>query len=215
MSYFFPEGAKFYFSNTLAAAKTVTAVSNASPAVATSVAHGYADNDEVLFTSGWEDASNSVFKVDQLTADSFGILGLNSVNTQFYPANTGTGTTQKVSNWTEIPQVLSIATSGGDARFTDVQPLSLRNAIKIPTGFNAMSIDLTLAHDASNANYQSILEISRGLGKVAFKLVLGGGATAYGYGYMNVSEAPSMQSNQVNQVRCSLALIGRFMSYAS
>lgn len=215
MSYFFPEGSKFYFSNTLAAAKTVTAVSNASPAVATSTAHGYADGDEVLFTSGWEDAADSVFKVDQLTADTFSLLGLNSVDTNWFAAGNGTGTTKKVSNWTEVPQVLSISTSGGDPRYTDIQPLSKRNGIKVPTGFNSMSIDLTLGHDPSNANYQTMLDISRGLGKVAFKLVLAGGATAYGYGYLNVSEAPSLQANQANQVRASITFLGRFISYAS
>lgn len=214
MSYFFPEGAKLYFSNTLASAKTVTAVSNASPAVATSVAHGYADNDEVLFTSGWEDATASVFKVDQLTADTFSLLGLNSVDTDWFAAGTGTGSAQKLSNWAEIPQVLSISTSGGDPRFTDIQPLSKRNAIKVPTGFNSMSIDLTLGHDPANANYQTMLDISRGLGKVAFKLVLAGGATAYGYGYMNVSEAPQLQANQANQVRASISFLGRFVTYA-
>ena len=69
MSYFFAEGSKFYFSRTFAAAKTLSAITNADPAVATSVAHGYADLDEVLVTSGWEDANNAVLRVDQLTAD--------------------------------------------------------------------------------------------------------------------------------------------------
>lgn len=214
MSYFFPEGAKIYFSNTLASAKAVTAVSNASPAVATSTAHGYSDNDEVLFTSGWEDATSSVFKVDQLTADTFSLLGLNSIDTNWFAAGTGVGSTQKITNWTEIPQVLSISTNGGDARFTDIQPLSKRNSIKVPTGFNSMSVDLTLGHDPSSANYQTMLDISRGLGRVAFKLVLAGGATAYGYGYMNVSEAPQLQANQANQVRASIAFLGRFITYA-
>ena len=60
MSYSFPEGAKFLFSQTFAAAKTVTGITNADPAVATAVAHGYVDNDEILLNSGWEDAGDSV-----------------------------------------------------------------------------------------------------------------------------------------------------------
>jgi hypothetical protein len=215
MAYYFPEGSKFYFSNTLAAAKTVTAVSNASPAVATSTAHGFADGDELLFTSGWEDATDSVFKADQLTADTFGILGLNAVNTSFYPTGSGAGTVQKVSNWQEIPQVLTISTNGGDARFTTIEPLAKRNSINVPTGFNAMSISVTMGHDPANANYIAMVDIARGLSKVAFKMVLSGGATAYGYGYMSVNEAPSLNRNQANQVTAALTFLGRFMSYAS
>jgi len=215
MAYFFPEGSKFYFSNTLAAAKTITALTNASPAVATSTAHGYADGDEILLTSGWEDATDSVFKVDQLTADTFSLLGLNASSTSFYPAGTGTGTAQKLSNWLEIPQVLSISTSGGDARFTTISPLAKRNDVNVPTGFNALSLTLTLGHDPANANYQAMLDIARGLSKTAFKMVLSGGAVAYGYGYMSISEAPTMSRNQANQVNAAITMLGRFVSYAS
>lgn len=214
MSYFFSEGSKFYFSQTFAAAKNVTAVTNASPAVATSTAHGYSDGNEVLFTSGWEDATDTVFKVDQLTADTFGLLGLNSADTGFYPTGTGTGTAQLVSNWVEIPQVLGISTSGGDPRFTTISPLAKRNDINVPTGFNAMSMTLTLGHDPANANYQAMLDIARSLRKCAFKMLLSGGATGYGYGYMSVNEVPSMNRNQVNQVTAALTFLGRFMSYA-
>jgi len=60
MAYFLPEGSKIFISTGFASAKTVTGITNADPAVATSVAHGYVDNDELLLTSGWEDADSSV-----------------------------------------------------------------------------------------------------------------------------------------------------------
>ncbi len=214
MSYYFPEGSKFYFSKTFAAAKTITALTNAAPAVATSVGHGFTDGNEVVLTSGWEDATDTVFKVDQLTADTFSLLGLNTVDTNFYATGTGTGSAALVSAWTEIPQVLTIATSGGDARFTTINPIARRNAINIPTGFNATSITLTLGHDPSNANYETMLDISRTLSKVAFKMVLSGGAVTYGYGYMSVSEAPSLNVNAANSVTAALTLLGRSISYA-
>lgn len=215
MAYYFPEGSKFYFSNTLAAAKNITALSNANPAVATSVAHGYVDGDEVLLTSGWEDATDSVVKVDQLTADTFELEGMNTLDLNFYPAGSGVGTAQKISTWVEIPQVLGISTQGGDARFTTISPLAKRNDINVPTGFNAMSINVTLGHDPANANYQQMVDISRTLSKVAFKMVLSGGAVAYGYGYMSVSESPQLNRNQANQVNAAITLLGRFVSYGS
>ena len=214
MAYFFPEGSRFSFSRTFAAPKTVSGISNASPALATSAAHGYVDDDEVLFISGWEDATDSVYRVDQQDVDTFQLLGLNSTNTTFYPAGTGTGTTQKLSNWLEIPQVLTVATSGGDPRFTTISPIARRNSINIPTGFNATSITLTLGHDPSNATYQEMLDVSRSLEKIAFKMALSGGAVIYGYGYMNVSETPSLNVNQANQVTAALTMLGRSMSYA-
>lgn len=215
-AYGFPEGAKFYFSNTFAAAKTLATMSNANPTVATSVAHGYVDNDELLLTSGWEDATDTVWKADQLTADTFSLLGLDTTDTGFYSAGGGANSTaQKISGWTEIPQVLTISSNGGDPRYTTVNPLARRNGINVPTGFNPTSITLTMGHDAANATYQTMLGISRKLSKVAFKLQLSGGATTYGYGYMATSEMPSLNANQVNTVNCAITLLGRAIGYAT
>lgn len=214
MSYYFPEGSKFQFSTTLASAVTVSAASNANPAVlTTSAAHGYATDDEFLFTSGWEDATNSIFRANNLTATTLGVKGLNTTSTTFYAAGSGVGTIQKVTGWTDIPQVLSISTSGGDPKFTTVTPLASRNAMNIPTGFNPSSITLTLGHDPSLAAYQTMLDLSRTLSKVAIKMILGGGAVTYGYGYINVAETPAISSGQVNQVQAAITILGRTISY--
>lgn len=214
MSFYFPEGSKFYFSSTFASAKTVSVVTNANPALATSTSHGYSDGGEVLFTSGWEDATNSVYVVDQQSADTFLLTGLNTTDTDFYPAGTGIGTTQLVSSWVEIPQVLDIRSNGGGARYTEISPLARRNSIRVPTGFEATNLELVLAHDPADANYQTMLDLSRTLTPMAFKLLLSGGAAGYGYGYMVVGEIPAMQRNQVNQVTAALSFNGRFISYA-
>ena len=213
MALYFPEGSAQQFSQTFATAKNITALSNANPAVATSVAHGYTTGDEVLITSGWEDLTDTVVKVTVLTADTFSLQGIDATNTGFFPVGTGTGTAQKISGWTSIPQVLTISGSGGDARFTDVQLLAKRNSLKIPTGFNATSITMSLAHDAAQANYITMVSISRNLSKVAFKQVISGGSVTYGYGYMSVSEMPKLNSNSVNSVDAAITVIGRSISY--
>lgn len=213
MAYYFAEGSKFYFSTTFASAKTVTGVTNASPAVATSVSHGYSDNDEILFTSGWEDATSSVYRVDQLTADTFSVLGLNATDTNWYAAGSGTGDAKKISTWVEIPQLLNISSSGGDARFTNVELLGKRNSLAIPTGFNAQQLTLTLAHDPAQVAWTSMINIARTLTPVAIKAVMGGGSVGYGYGYMSVSEMPALARNSVNSVQASIALLGRFVTY--
>lgn len=215
MAYTVPEGALFYFSATFAAAKAISALTNANPAVATAAAHGYSDNDEVLLESGWEDATDSVFRVDQSDTNTFSVLGLNTSDTDYFAAGAGTGNAYKISSWLQIPQVLGVSSSGGDARFTTVNPLARRNALNIPTGFNPTTITLNLGHDSSDSNFQSMQNISRTLTPVAFKMVLSGGAIVYAYGYMTVNEMPSLNVGQVNQVQCVLTVKGRAISYDS
>lgn len=211
--YIFPQGTKVFYSTTLAAAKTVTAATNANPAVLTSTTHGYTTNDEFLFASGWADADNSVFKANVLTTDTLNPLGLNTTSTTLFTSGGGTGTMQKISSWLEIPQVLSVSSTGGDAKFVDVMPLGNRNGIKFPTGFNAMGITLELGHDPNGTNFSTMLDISRTFTKVAFKQVAGGGAVTYGYGYMIVGEAPSIAVGSPNKVQCAINFLGRSISY--
>lgn len=213
MAYSLPEGSSQQFSNTLASAKTVTAITNANPAVATCTGHGYTTGDEIMLSSGWEGATDSVYKIESVDSNSFKILGLDSTDTSFFPTGSGGGSAQKLSAWTAIPQVLTINANGGDARFTDVNPLAKRNGIRIPTGFNATTVTLSLGFDATTPAYKTMVGLSRSLSKVAFKQVLSGGSVQYGWGYLTVSEFPKLNNNQVNTVDAALTFLGRTMSY--
>lgn len=216
MKFNFPEGSKFYFSQTFAAAKTLTAITNANPGVATSVAHGFADGDVLMYDSPWEDLSGMVIRVDGSAADSYSLEGVDTTDQRYFPAGSGAGTTvQKVTNWVEMPQVLTVSTSGGDPAYTDIALLARRNAIKVPTGFNATETALSLAHDPDNASWQQMLSISRALSPIAFKMVLGGGGVSYGYGYMACSEQPKLNRGSVNSVDVAIAFLGRTIAYGS
>lgn len=216
MAYYFPEGSSFQYSKTFAAAKTISALTNASPAVATSTAHGYSDGDEVLLLSGWEDATNAVYQVDQLSADTFSLVDLNTASTTTFPAGSGVGTAQKISSWQQLPQALNkISSSGGDPKFSEIQLLARRTGIKVPTGFNPVSISIPLAWDPDNAIFKDMLDISRTSTPVAIKGNISGGASVYGYGYISVSDMPTFNAGQVNEVTVAMTITGRLMSYVA
>ena len=216
MAYYFPPGTKYFYSNTLAGAKTVTAVTNASPAVATAVTHGYTDADPVFFASGWQDAANTVFEVDQLTVDTFSLLGLNALDTNIYAAGTGGGTTQKISGWVEIPQILTASTSGGGIKYGTISPLGSRQDTKQPIGFEAVGVDLKLGYDPANVTIQAMQALTRVNGKVALKLVLPGGGRVYGYGNIACSEFPEIGGKESPlQITAGIGFDGRAISYGA
>ena len=84
MAYSLPEGSSQQF-RTRWPQLTITAITNANPAVATCTGHGYTTGDEIMLSSGWEDANDSVYKIESVDANSFKILGLDSTNTSFSP----------------------------------------------------------------------------------------------------------------------------------
>lgn len=214
MAFNTPVGTGFYISQTFASAKTITAVTNANPAVATSVAHGYSDNDEVLFLSGWELANYGAYRVDQLTADTFSLLGLNTTNTNRYAAAAGTGTAQKISSWIEIPQILSLNGSGGTARYIDVRTVKALQSIKIPDGFDAATISFDIAFDTSQTNWATLLDISRSQTLVAYKSLKGSTTATYGYGYFSMAEQPTQSTGAVDKTVATFSAIGPLISYA-
>lgn len=214
MSYKTPEGCKFLFSTTFAAAKAVATLSNGDPAVAGVTGHGYTEGQEILLISGWEDATDSVYLVGNVPGvDSFEVAGLDTSDTDWFAPGGGVGTVQLISNWIEIPQVLTTTPNGGDPRFVDVNPLARRNGFQIPTGFNPASLSLTLGHDAGNANYKTMKDISRTLQKVAFKQLLADGSATYGYGVLTVQNIAQLTSGQVNQVTAVFAAQGATNEY--
>lgn len=215
MAYYFPEGTKVYYSVTFAGAKTISAVTNASPAVATSTSHGYSDLDPILLLSGWEDATNTVWEVDSQTADTFNITGLDSTSTTYYPAGSGTGTAQKVSTWVEVPQILTINSTGGGPKYGTVSPLAARNDIKTPLGFEASSIDLEIGYDPANAVQVAMAGIARAFTKVALKLVVPGGGRIYGYGNLMLSEVPKLSKGNAITKPASISFDGRMVSYGA
>lgn len=214
--YLLAEGSKFLFSTTFGTAVPVTAISNADPAVVTSTAHGFANNDELLFMSGWEDATNAVWKAASVAANTLNVSGLDSSNVSWFPTGTGTGTLQKVTNWVEIAQVLDIAPSGGGAKNVDIAPLAKRNAIKMPAGFEASGLDLTLGYDPTQASQIALNKISRALSQpVAFKFLLAGGQTGYGYGNAQLAQMPNIAKGSAVTVKLTLSFLGLFVGYPS
>lgn len=215
MDYLFPEGSKFFFSDTIGSAKTVTAASNADPTVLTAASHGFIDDDELLFLSGWSDASNRVYRANQLSTDTLTPLGLDTADTSFYTPGSGIGTLAKVSSWLELDKILGISPSGGDIRYTDINPINQRNGIKVPTGFNGAAIEFTLGYNLAGANVPAMLRVSRKLKNVALKITISGGGAIYGYGYLSVSEVPQFSANSPLTVKASMTLLNTPIGYAA
>lgn len=213
MAYKPSAGTGFFISQTFAAAKTVSAITNASPAVATSTSHGYSNNDELLFLSGWELANNGVYLAAGVATNTVNMSGLNSTNTNLYAAGTGVGTLSKVSGWIELPQVTEINTSGGTPRYIDIQPIKNVQGLKLPNGFDPLQITFTMGFDNSLSNWATLLDISRTGTLVAYKSVKASGAATYGYGYFAMTEAPQESSGSYAKTQATFAAQGPMVSY--
>lgn len=213
MAYTVPNGSKIFISKTLAAAIAVTAVTNATTAVA-SAAGTQTVGKEFIFTSGWEDANNAVYRVANPTAGAFEIEGLDTTNTALYTPGGGIGSIRIIDAWQEIQQVLNPSSSGGEAKFADVSPLAKMRDFQIPTGFTAQSLTIPIGDDPSLPGYIELKKASKERRLVALKVLKPNGNVNYFYGYVALNEMPSLTKDQVDTVTASFAAQGDAVRYA-
>ena len=100
-------------SKTETAAKTVSAVTQASPGVATSTSHGLADGSVGYFNAvtGMVNLEGQAARVDAPVTNTFNLEGINTTN---YPSFTA-GTFVPVSVWSTLSRAASYDIGGGDA----------------------------------------------------------------------------------------------------
>lgn len=214
MSVALPNGVTIALGTTVGSDITVSAVTNANPAVATSTSHGLTDGDIVIFESGWAKANQRVFKVDQQDANSFELEGLNSTSTTDYPAGTGTGTVNEITAWTQITQILDVTTSGGEMQFTNYSFLEQDYETSIPTQSSPMVMTMTIADDPALAGYVALKAAAEARTPYAMRIAYPSGAYAYYYGYVSFNETPTFTKNQIQAVTATFNLLSRPVRYA-
>lgn len=101
----------------LAATKTITAITKASPAVVSSTAHGYSNGDYVLLAvQGMWQVNYRAFRVASVATDSFALESVDSTNYATFVS----GTAQKVTLGASLSTFTDISASGGESGEIDV-----------------------------------------------------------------------------------------------
>lgn len=211
-----PTGSTFFVGSTLAAAKTVSAVSNAAEAVVSSTAHGYSNGDTVVMLSGWGRLNKRAFRVKSVTTDSFVLEGADTSNTNFFPAGQGTGTVQKVSAFTQITTVMNPQSQGGDPKTVNYKFIESDVEYSINDGFSATSYTVELDADSiGGAGYTALKTLTEVQTDTVLKVVSRNGAILLVPCTVALNEAVRMQDGQINRVTASFNGNNRGIRYAS
>ncbi len=206
MGYKLPNGGTFQHAATYAAALAFATISNATEAVATVVGGTLAAGDIVLLTSGWSKLDSKVVRVKAATAVAITLEGIDTSDTQIFPAGSGGGTMRKVMSWVQIPQISDVAFSGGDQNYLDVVFLEDDQGKQIPTDKSAASMVLTLADDPIQAFNAVLLKADAGKQVEAARLNLPGNDTLLYGTYTSFSKQPAVSRNNLLTRTVSLAL---------
>ncbi len=139
MSVSLPNGATLKLAATYGAAKPITAISNANPAVASAIAHGFLAGAILEVASGWPKLNGRAVRVGAApAADTFKLENFDSSDATLYPTASAPGSARAVLTWVDLPQALEFSTSGGETQFATYQFLESDTEQQIPSGFSAM-----------------------------------------------------------------------------
>lgn len=211
-----PNGVIFSISNSLSAEKPITAITNANPAVASCAAHGFAAGAFLLIKSGWNKLNERIVRVGAAPqAGDFKLDGIDATDTNLFPAGGGAGSAASVGAWTQITQVLSNSTSGGEMQFANYSFLESDFESQIPTQASPMSLQLEIADDPTLAGYQALKTASDARKPVPLMATFPSGSKTLYYGYVSFNETPTMNKGSVMACRATFSLLSKPVRYAS
>ena len=211
-----PNGVTFALGMAVTAEKPITAITNASPAVASCTAHGFAASSYLIVKSGWQKLNERIVRVATGSAtDSIKLDGIDTTDTNLFPAGGGAGSAASVSSWIQITQVLNASTSGGDMQFAQYSFLESDFEAQIPTQASPMQMTLTIADDAKLAGFQALKVSADARNPVALLLTFPSGSKTLMNGYVSFNEVPSMQKGNVMTCQATFSLLSKPVRYAA
>jgi len=208
-----PDGAIVSLATTYGTVLTVSGITNANPAVATSTAHSFVNGDIVTIVSGWSNLNNRVVRVSGITANTFNLEGIDTVSLTLYPAGSGGGTAQRISAFTQISQILDFSTSGGDQQFATFSFLEQNFETQIPTITSAQSITIGIADDPALAGYVALKVANDARAVRALRLVLPDNSLILYQGFVSFNETPTLTKGSVIAVSATFSLQSRPVRY--
>lgn len=182
----------------LAAAKTISGITKASPGVVSSTAHGYSNGDYVYLTvNGMWQLNGRVFRVANVATDTFqleDVSGGTGISTASFDTFTS-GTAEKITFGNSITTATSMNVSGGDYAMIDTTTIHGNQKSEIPGLPNALSLSFDNLWDPTDAGQAAMKAASDAQGLRAFKFTFGSGGKIMVFaGYVGFAGAPAGQA---------------------
>lgn len=210
-----PNGSTLFIGSAYGSALTVSALTNANPGVATSTAHGLSNGDYVVVTSGWSRLNNRLVRVAGVTANTFELEGINTTDTDIYPASSGVGSVREVTTFTQITQVLQPTSQGGEQQFLAYQFLEDDAQTEIPTTKTAGGFNFSVADDPTLAGYIAMAAANDDREARALRVNLANGSKLCYYAYLTLNETPSLTVNELMACQATARFLNKPTRYTT
>lgn len=214
MGFALPNGARVYIESDAADAIEFQTITNATNAVVTlNEDHGLVVGNIVRITSTWPGINDVVTKIIDVKTINVTLGNLDTSDTNEYPAG-GSGTLEKIIEWTEIPQVTEVSTSGGEQQFTQIQFLSDDRQRDVATVKSPKNQVYTFAHDSALPAYPVLRRLNKsGTTQACYMYVPKATENRYWSASVTFDDQPQTAVNDVEKVTVTLAIQSPLMMF--
>jgi hypothetical protein len=209
-------GTVIAIASTYGASVTMSAISNATEAVATLAAgHSVVVNDYLEVTSGWGRLDKRIVRVKTVATNDVTFESIDTSSTTVYPAGSGTGSIRRITAWTNISQVQGTSSSGGDLQFTDITTLEDNVQKQAPTIRSAVSMSLTVFDDPTLAWYTAVNAADDARTPYAMRITFKNSSKLVANAYWNLQKTPALASNDSLKTQIGLTYASEPVRYAT
>lgn len=195
-----------------AATKTISVITKANPAVATSTAHGYSNGDEVaLDILGMNQLDDRVVRVANVTANTFELEGVDSTLYDTFSS----GTASKITFGTSLSIVRSLTASGGDPEFIDITTIHDTVRSQTTGALSPGSFSLELFWDPGDTGFLALKSAADAQSLKAMKFAWPNGRKLYFRGYVAASGLPTGTAQDLVTTAAAFTIQGRTTQYSS
>jgi hypothetical protein len=196
----------------LAAAKTISAITKASPAVASSTAHGYADGDLLLLKIvGMRQLNLRIVRVDNSVTDAFDLEGIDSTLFDTFVS----GTAEKITFGANAATFQDVSATGGDAQPIPISLIHDDQDFEIPGNRTPVNFNCGSLWDVSDPALLALAAFDEIKGLACIEFRFSTGHKLYFVAYPSASLTPNGSSGQAVTTPVTLRLRSRLKTYAS
>lgn len=209
-------GTQVLIASTYGSSVNMTAISNASAAVATlSGGHSVVVGDYLEVTSGWDRLTQRIVRVSAVATNDVTFEGINTSSTTIYPAGTGTGTIRRITAWTTLSQIQSITSSGGDLQFADITSIADTVQKQIPTIRGAVNVAITYFDDETLSWVSAVNAANDARTPYAVRFNFPNGAKTVANAYWAKNTTPAINANAALTNQIGLTYAAEPVRYSS
>ena len=197
----------------------MTAITNsalAGEAVATlAVGHGVVIGDYLEIKSGWGKLDGQIHRVKTVATNDVTLEKFDTNNTTNYPPGTGAGSIRRITAWSNLSQVKTLGSSGGEQQYADVTAIDDVVERKIPTIRSAVTADYEVFDDPALPWYADVGAASDASTPYGIRYSFPNGSKLVASVYWSLMKVPMITKNEALTTKISVAFDAPPMRYTS